>query len=1214
MNTGIKDLDKIMKINKKDLVIIASRPAMGKTTFALNVLNHIALEEKKSVLFFSLENTKETIVNKLLISNSMVVDLEKFELYSKYKTKEIEKTELSEDYWDRIAHGINLLKDSPIYIGNDIPYLINDICLEAKKLKEERNIEAIIIDYLQLIQFDKKRLLSREDEITEILRKLKMLAKELDVPIIITSQLSRKCENRINKRPLISDFSNSEYGISTYADKILFLYRDSYYDKNNKSDITELIVGKNNDGSIDTIKIVWSPEYCVFRNNKKNVELIPKKANESIEKKIEDICYNKAYELYGKILPKETKERLNLELNSIINNHFESIYLICSELVKYSNELGYEIGFRGSVGNSLVAYLLEITSIDPIQYNLPFEMFAGKNYDKKPKIDLYFSNKIQSKIVAYLEKKYGKVEINILENNDLTILHELEKETNISSKDIRLDDKETLKMFLHANNKSYPISTNGISEFEDGFAKKMVEIAKPRNFNDLVCISALSHGSGTWNYNAHTLVREDGKKIDEVISNREDMYHYLLNNGIDKNTAYDITLFITDGKALKGRSLWKLKIDEYKEFSDKWEEYKKILKEHNIPDWYIKDAEKIEYMFLKSRAIENTINEFKIGWYKVHYPKEFYKVYFKVKSDLKIQDYYCKRQVKTELNRLYDLKEIYENNQEFKYDKNTDNKINDLELILEMFNRGLLKEKEEINDDYNLINSRAIGDYCRRIKHEFNTEELAVLVYRNNRMSIEEKIKKYNDLIQNYSDMEVIERINCKYYKSVKTMIKQEIERLNLAYKKLTAKNDDSICTWTEYNKSTLQYDHRSDLKNTFKTYHEALKDIQDYIKEYNDTIYFQITKKYFGKKNQEIYADFTIKDKKAMLVNIKESGNCFLDIDNIFVNIPTPFKKGDILATDKNSARNYGDCDDIFVLDYLCNWNEDLERRLAKGNCDSSDMIGYGYYLYGEDTTEFVRDNKWDYDSFEYYEGKLTGNRRILKDISSFIKEKIGLELFVHAYDIYKTEFKNQMPDFYTDEGLKLAGMSDEDIEKINSHERKTYNLSKKKKEELLKNFTCIYPKFDKKEVKQIETDFEDNIYVLTNLGKLYKTREYKDDLEFLSENIIKIHYLDGINLYKITNENVILPIEENENWRNTDRYLNNNNCKYKKIETSLMHIVLLTEDGTIRALYGGYSSLGIMPDNFINVEDITILEDDNGIDMPYIYKNNKWQELYIN
>ena len=138
-------------------------------------------------------------------------------------------------------------------------------------------------------------------------------------------------------------------------------------------------------------------------------------------------------------------------------------------------------------------------------------------------------------------------------------------------------------------------------------------------------------------------------------------------------------------------------------------------------------------------------------------------------------------------------------------------KLDDKET-LEMFNREFLKEKSEIKDDYNLINSRAIADYCRSIRHKFNTEELAVLVYRNQRMSLEEKIAKYNDLIKNYHDMEVIERINCKHYSSVKTMIKDEIKRIKILNKKLIQDDENSIYTWTEFNKSTQKYEHSGDI------------------------------------------------------------------------------------------------------------------------------------------------------------------------------------------------------------------------------------------------------------------------------------------------------------------------------------------------------------------------------------------------------------------
>ena len=265
MNKGFKDLDEIIDLKKGELVVIASRPAMGKSTFVLNILSHFTLKEKKSVLFFSLEDSNDNIINKLIINSSMV-EAEKFQLYNKYKEENTEKPELSEDDWDRIAYGINLLKDAPIYIASDVPYSIEDICIKSTRLKKEKNIKAIIIDYLQLIQFNKKKPLSRDKEITEIVRKLKVLAKILDVPVIITSQLSRECEKRDDKRPSIEDFSNSKNAITTYSDKILFLYRDSYYNKKNKSDITEVIVAKSNDGNMDTIKVAWMPEYCMFGN------------------------------------------------------------------------------------------------------------------------------------------------------------------------------------------------------------------------------------------------------------------------------------------------------------------------------------------------------------------------------------------------------------------------------------------------------------------------------------------------------------------------------------------------------------------------------------------------------------------------------------------------------------------------------------------------------------------------------------------------------------------------------------------------------------------------------------------------------------------------------------------------------------------------------------------------------------------------------------
>ena len=212
MKTGFKDLDKIVKIERGDLIIIASRPAMGKTTLAQNILSNIAIKYKKKSAFFSLDESREKII--------------------------------------RLFYGVNVLKDTNIFIDATAPQTLEHILKKSCELKEKENIELIVIDYLQLIQFDKSKALSRDNETREILKELNILAKELNIPIIVISQLSRKVEERSNKRPIIADFSNTSSSILTYSNKILFLYRDSYYNKSNKSNITDIIVAKNEEGNI----------------------------------------------------------------------------------------------------------------------------------------------------------------------------------------------------------------------------------------------------------------------------------------------------------------------------------------------------------------------------------------------------------------------------------------------------------------------------------------------------------------------------------------------------------------------------------------------------------------------------------------------------------------------------------------------------------------------------------------------------------------------------------------------------------------------------------------------------------------------------------------------------------------------------------------------------------------------------------------------------
>ena len=511
-----------------------------------------------------------------------------------------------------------------------------------------------------------------------------------------------------------------------------------------------------------------------------------------------------------------------------------------------------------------------------------------------------------------------------------------------------------------------------------------------------------------------------------------------------------------------------------------------------------------------------------------------------------------------------------------------------------------------MQNDYDLINSKAIRDYCRKIKYQFNTEELAALVYRNKKMDIFEKISKYQDLIDNYPDMEVIERINCEHYDSVKTMIQNEINRLKSIYEDFVKKDENSVYTWNEYNRTTKEYSRSYEIINNLKkTYEETYKSVKDYINEFDDTISFIITKKFFGKKERLIYAHYSVIDKTPKLVKIYDKEDDFLDIDNIFVYMPTPFKKGDILISENPSRCNYGDNGEIFVLEYLRTWRPNIKEYLAKGNCDSSDMSGSGYYLY-DNKAQIILEDKWDYDSFEYYEGKIEGNNRILKAISSYLKGEIGMELLIHAYDVFKIESINKtMPDFYTEEGLKKAGFSDWSISHIKREHEKIYNMSDEEKMNYIKYNTNGLKGIPEENIKQIETDFYDNVFVLTLEGILYKNGELIDG------NIEQIYMFDGCHLYKVTDNNQIRPIEEDKKWDDIDTYLNNNDCSYKKILFSTMNIVALTNNGKIREIHQ-YPAC-IVPENYMDVEDIKIEEID-GLDTPFIYKNNQYIKLYEN
>ncbi len=927
-----------------------------------------------------------------------------------------------------------------------------------------------------------------------------------------------------------------------------------------------------------------------------NINEIKKLDKSTISKYIKEKCYSKAKKIYGENLPYDVEKRLKLELDSIIENNFEIKYLVTSEAAKKSKEKGYLSYTRGSVGNSFVAFLLEITDFNPIKYNLPFEMFAGIKYDKEPDIEIYISEEIIEKILD--EVKDVKEEIKIRGTNLPTFLKKLQDETKINPQDIDFDDKDTFNLFAKAD-------TRGIYDFTSDFMINMLKQAKIRNFNDLVCVSALSHGTGTWTNNAEYVIRKFDIPIDMLVSNRADVMNYLMAKDIDKEKAYDITEFLRKGHCYRATYIF-----AQKNFSIKWKEYKKILEDHHIPQYYIDSFENIKYLFSKAHSISAAENSFRIAWYKAHYPKAFYKVYFETYKTININCYYTKKDVEKKLKRLYD-EQLGIWKKGYTEEKKLKDQICEFEILLEMFNRGIKKDTKRKEDIFDLINSKAIGDYCREIGYQFNTEELAVLVYRNKKMDIFEKISKYQNLIDNYPDMEVVERFNCKHYGSVKTMIKNEINRITKLYQNFIDE-DDCIYGWSDWNINGYS---NYEIDNAKRTYKEIENEIKNLINEYNDIDYFSITKKYFDgpevifrDKEKKIVANCKVIKKIPKIIEIKETGEEISDFEGIFINIPVPFKKGDILISDtatpyKNVMKDEKDC--IFVLDSLTIWHEGIKDKDCTRNLDMTDMMGNGYYLV-DGSKNFVLDHISDYDSFEYFENELEETNRILKLISSFLKGKIdNLELFVKAYESFKSDYEGKMPDIFIDEDLKLAGFSDWEVSKIHHEQDKIYNMPENKRIDYIINNTNGLKGIEEESVKHIETDFYDNVFVLTIDGKLYKNGELVD------KKIKELHMFDGCHLYKVTSDNKIRPIDDDFKWNDIDTYLNNHDCSYKKILFSTMNIVALTNNGEIREIHQ-YPAC-IIPENYVGVEDIKI-EEINSLDIPFVYKNNHYIKLYEN
>lgn len=486
---------------------------------------------------------------------------------------------------------------------------------------------------------------------------------------------------------------------------------------------------------------------------------------ENAEETVREMTYEKAYRIYGNPLPEIVAKRLERELNAIIGNGFSVLYLSAQKLVKKSLDNGYLVGSRGSVGSSLVAFMMGITEVNALYphyictnpdckhsefieregvgidlpekrcpkcnqiykrdgYSIPFEVFMGFNGDKVPDIDLNFSGEYQSEIHRYCEELFGKenvfkagtistlaeknaagyvrkyfedngiaisqaevvrlakkcegakkttgqhpggmvvvpsdhnifefcpvqkpandemsdsitthydyhvmdeqlVKLDILGHDDPTTIKLLQEYTGLDIYEIPLSDPDTLKIFsgteslgVTAEQIGSEVATFGIPEFGTPFVRQMLLDTRPTTFAELVRISGLSHGTDVWLNNAQEFIRQKQATLSEVITVRDDIMNYLIDQGIEKGTAFKIMEFVRKGKPSKDPEGWK--------------KYSDLMKEKHVKDWYIESCRRIKYMFPKGHAVAYVMMAIRIAYFKVHYPLAFYAAYLSRKAE-----------------------------------------------------------------------------------------------------------------------------------------------------------------------------------------------------------------------------------------------------------------------------------------------------------------------------------------------------------------------------------------------------------------------------------------------------------------------------------------------------------------------------------------------------------------------------------------------------
>jgi DNA polymerase-3 subunit alpha (Gram-positive type) len=676
--------------------------------------------------------------------------------------------------------------------------------------KPEQEIERIakFYDYLEIQPIGNNDYLIRNEQVPDkdylrnINRKIVALGEKFNKPVVATGDVHfMDPEDEIYRRILEAGqgFKDADYQAPLFLKTTEEMLKEFYYLGEDKS--YEVVV-KNTNIIADMCENISpiSSEKCPPHI-------------EGCEQTIKDIAFEKAHELYGEPLPEIVQQRLDKELDSIIKNGFSVMYIIAQKLVWKSNEDGYLVGSRGSVGSSVVAYMTGITEVNalPPHYrcpkckhsdftdlgikigfdlpdkvcpvcgemlskdgiDIPFETFLGFNGDKEPDIDLNFSGEYQAKAHKYTEVIFGKgttfkagtigtiadktafgyvkkyfeeknksvskaeiiriskgctgikrtsgqhpggiivvpkgreifefcpvqhpaddpdsdiitthfdyhsidqnlLKLDILGHDDPTVIRMLQDITGVDPKTIPMDDKETMSLFsstqalkVTPQQINSKVGTFGVPEFGTRFVRGMLLDTMPKTFMDLICISGLSHGTDVWLGNAKDLI--DSKivtTISEAVCTRDDIMVYLIKKGLPPNAAFKIMETVRKGKALK---------------EPKWPEYESLMREHEVPEWYIDSCKKIKYMFPKAHAAAYVMMAFRIAWFKVHIPQAYYAAYFSIRAKAFDAEFMIngKEVVKDKLKEIDALGNDASNKDKDMYD--------DLELVLEMYERG----------------------------------------------------------------------------------------------------------------------------------------------------------------------------------------------------------------------------------------------------------------------------------------------------------------------------------------------------------------------------------------------------------------------------------------------------------------------------------------------------------------------------------------------